>query len=150
MPEHNNQVDLHVKKGSDYTVQIFWLDDYDEPVPVVQPARMDIRTADEQRTLICRCEPGTITGDTSRGYLSTSEPAGLVTVYIPQHTTAAMPEGTYVYDLFANYRRYATSGEISGPGTADWGDYHVRMIAAGLCIVHPNVTEYPSRRPDDT
>ena len=52
MAEYNNQVDLHVKQGADYTAQVYWVDDYDTPVPVTKPTKMEVRTNDANRTLI--------------------------------------------------------------------------------------------------
>lgn len=145
MSEYNNQVDLHVKQGADYTAQVFWVDDYDSPVPVILPAKMEVRTNDPQRVLLLTCENSeNIGGDTTLGYLAVSEAAGLIEIYIPSGATAMIPVGVHVYDLFANYRRYD-----SIPGTTTWGDYHVRNVISGMMVVHPAVTNDPPRRDDD-
>ena len=66
MAEYNNQVDLHVKQGADYTAQVYWVDDYDTPVPVTKPTKMEVRTNDANRTLILTCEDyDQIGGDTT-------------------------------------------------------------------------------------
>jgi hypothetical protein len=145
MAEYNNQVDLHVKQGADYTAQVFWVDDYDEPVPVTKPTKMEVRTNDTERTLILTCEDyDQIGGDTTLGYLAVSETAGLIEIYIPSGATELLPVGVHVYDLFANYKRYDTT-----PGTTTWGDYHVRNVISGMMVVHPAVTNDPPRRADD-
>lgn len=149
MPEYSNQVDLHVKVGADYTAQIYWLDDYDNPVPVVGPAKMEVRTNDEDRTLLLTCEDTQSTvGQTTQGQLSLSESSGVIEIYIPAGSTGQMPVGVHAYDLFANYRRYETNpnAPINGPGTALWGDYHVRNVVSGLMIVHPAITDDPPKR----
>lgn len=145
MAEYNNQVDLHVKQGADYTAQVYWVDDYDEPVPVTAPAKMEVRTNDENRTLLLTAENiEEIGGDTTLGYLSVSATAGLIELYIPAAATELLPVGVHVYDLFANYKRYD-----SIPGTTTWGDYHVRNVISGMMVVHPAVTTDTPRRADD-
>ena len=142
MAEYNNQVDLHVKQSGAYTAQIYWFDDYDQPIPVVGPARMDVRTNDADKTLLLRCEDTeVITGDTARGYLRLTEQAGVIEIYIPHTTTDEIPVGAHVYDLFVNYKR---RGEDDS--TPFGGEYHVRSVISGMMVVHPAVTDSPPER----
>lgn len=141
MPEYNNEIDLHVKAGADYTAQFFWWDDYDNPVPVIGPLSMEVRTNDAARSLIIACADTAVnTADMARGYLSASDVAGLIEVFIPTWVTSRIPPGTYVYDLFANYRRTLSDAEL----TPSWGEYHVRAVASGKFVLHTNITANPT------
>lgn len=140
MTEYSNQVDLSVKAGEDYTCQMWWQDYYGEPIPVLQPLRMEIRTNDDQRSLVAYCEDSAVDAeDTLRGYLSVTSHIGLVEVYLPKGTTSQMQPGTHVYDLFAPYDR-TVQGE-SQTTQPNWGSKHLRMVASGLVHVHPRVTQ---------
>ena len=143
MPEFQNNIDLNVKAGADYTAQIFWWDDYDNPVPVIGPLRMDVRTMDDARRLVITCADTAINyADNARGYLSASDTSGLIEVFIPMWVTSRIEPGRYTYDLFANYRRTLDS-DLRTPA---WGQYHVRSVAAGTVTVYPNITEDPAPR----
>ncbi len=141
MPEYSNNIDLHVKAGADYTAQVFWWDDYDNPVPVVGPLSMEVRTNDANRSLVITCaDTAGSPVSTARGYLAASDTAGLIEIFIPSSVTERIAGGSYVYDLFANYRRTLDHSE----STPLWGDYHLRAVASGAFVVHTNVTANPT------
>jgi hypothetical protein len=106
---------------------------------------MEVRTNDESRTLIITCTDGAMdTGDTSRGYLASSDTAGLIEIFIPSYVTSRIPPGSYVYDLFANYRRTLSTYDE----TPQWGTYHLRSVASGAFVLHPNITSNPRPIPE--
>ena len=140
MPVYDNQVDLHVKQGEDYTAQVFWVDDYGTPVPVTSPGRMEVRSNDEQRQLLALCEDtAPDPGDTVRGYLALNDVSGVIDIFIPATVTAGMPTGSHVYDLFVHYRRTLDSDDPANQPL--WGDDHIRSVISGMCHVRPRVTQ---------
>lgn len=96
MPE---LVPIDIYQGEDWTAHIVWTDDFDEPLPVIAPCRMDIK--DSTGNLLITLEtpltdppPGEIASIT----LSTD--IGLVQLHMEDTVTAAFVPGLYKYDLF--------------------------------------------------
>jgi hypothetical protein len=122
-------VPLEIDQGEDWTVQIVWTDDYDEPQKIIAPARMDIKNLQGavQITLESPTEDvptGTIPD------IGISEEIGLIQLHIEDTATAALIPGVYQYDLFV---------------TVNDGDEYAgsqrQRILAGNVIVNKRITE---------
>lgn len=137
MPEFNNEVQINVKRGEDYTSQIYWESDEGEPIPVTGPARMEIR--DSGNNLIVHLDDTEDVGP-NQGYLALSTSSGVISIYIPKYVTEDMLAGRYNFDLFVNYERFT----VWSPDPEQkplWGDYHIRAVVSGTVFVHEAITE---------
>lgn len=89
---------LVIDQGEDWTAQIVWTDDYDEPMPVIHPCRMAIREASGRTMAELYTDPDIPDGDIPSISLSTE--TGLIQLHIPAEQTSYIPPGAYHYDLF--------------------------------------------------
>ncbi len=91
-------VPMVITQGEDWTTQIVWTDDSDEPLNVIHPCRMDIKSTTGQTILtlesIYEPEEGVIPG------IALSSEIGLIQMHIPRDMTAGLLPGNYHYDLF--------------------------------------------------
>lgn len=96
MPE---LVPMDVYQGEDWTSQIVWTDDFDEPLPVIAPCRMDIK--DGTGNLLITLEtPEEELPEGEIPSISLSTDIGLVQLHIEDSVTSAFVPGLYHYDLF--------------------------------------------------
>jgi hypothetical protein len=96
MPE---LVPIEIYQGEDWTAQIVWTDDFDEPQQVIAPCRMDIK--DNTGQLLVTLE--TPEEDLPEGEIPTislSTDIGMVQLHLEDSVTAAFLPGLYKYDLF--------------------------------------------------
>lgn len=92
------RVDLTIDQGEDWTVNVIWTDDNDEPVVVTFPCRMDIRASTGQTVATLETDPDLPDGEVPS--IGLSEELGLVQLHLTATQTAAIPPGIYDYDLF--------------------------------------------------
>lgn len=91
-------VPMVIDQGEDWTVEIVWTDNFDEPNPVVHPCRMAIRSTSGQTIAELLTDPTLPTGTVPSIAVSTE--TGLIQLHLAASQTSAMPPGQYHYDLF--------------------------------------------------
>jgi hypothetical protein len=98
MPAAN--VPMVIDQGEDWTADVVWTDNFDEPMPVRHPCRMDIRNTAGAIILTLETDtdppPGTIPS------IQLSGDIGLLQLHIDNAVTEALIPGRYLYDLFAS------------------------------------------------
>lgn len=92
-------VPLEIDQGEDWSVQIVWTDDYDEPQKIIAPARMDIKNL-QGAVQISLETPDTEIPEGTIPDIGISEDIGLIQLHIEDTATAALQPGVYQYDLF--------------------------------------------------
>jgi hypothetical protein len=92
-------VPMELTQGEDYTAQIIWTDDYDEPQPVVAPCRLDIVGPGNQVMLTLQT-PETALAEGEIPEIGLSTEIGLIQLHIPREQTKGLNVGAYSYDLF--------------------------------------------------
>jgi hypothetical protein len=122
-------VPIEIDQGEDWSVQIVWTDDYDEPMKIIAPCRMDIKNMQGAVQLSLETPdtdvpPGTIPE------IGVSEDIGLIQLHIEDTATAAMLPGVYQYDMFVTVN----------DGDEYAGSQRQRIIA-GTLTVNKRVTE---------
>lgn len=90
---------LDIDQGEDWTTEIVWTDQYDEPVEVQHPCRLMIKASNGQVFVDLETDPEIPDGDVPGINISPS--MGLIQLHIPSSQTSAMLSGIeYHYDLF--------------------------------------------------
>jgi hypothetical protein len=120
-------VPLDITQGEDWTVEIVWTDEYNEPVEVSHPCRMDIKAATGQTFVTLETNPE-IPDDAIPG-INVSSSMGMLQLHIPRAQTAALLPGEYFYDLFV------TTGNVG-----DYGGTQVIPLIAGTASVRKRYT----------
>lgn len=92
---------LFIDQGEDFSAQLVWTDEYDEPQQLTAPCRLDVKNVGGQTqfTLATPEEelpPGEIP------QIGLSADIGLIQLHIERDVTAALMPGEYVYDLFVS------------------------------------------------
>jgi hypothetical protein len=121
-------VPIEIDQGEDWTVQIVYTDDMDQPYHVVAPCRMDIKNK-QGATQLSLMTPETPPPDGTIPDILLSRDIGLIQIHIEDSTTAALLPGVYKYDLFVTIN----------DGDAYAGDQVQRLIE-GEVIVNQRVT----------
>jgi hypothetical protein len=91
-------VPLVIDQGEDWTSDVIWTDNYDEPVYLIHPCKMEIRGAGGQIALTLESDPSIPPGEIPG--INISSDIGLLQLHIPKAVTSNMVPGTYIYDLF--------------------------------------------------
>lgn len=89
--------ELKCVQGEDVAWQMFWTDEYGEPVPIAEPALMDVKDANGQIAL----RFATNTDPTIQAYIAISGPSGFFQFTAPSALTRQLVPGRYEFDLFA-------------------------------------------------
>ena len=92
-------VPIEIDQGEDWSAQIVWTDNYDEPYVLVNPARMDIKNA-QGATQLSLLTPETTPPEGTIPAIRISSDIGLIQLHIEDTATAALMPGVYQYDLF--------------------------------------------------
>jgi len=92
-------VPLDIYQGEDWTAQIVWTDDFDNPQNIVAPCRMDIKNS-AGTTQISLMTPETELPEGEIPAIGLSSDLGLIQLHIEDTATAALVPGLYHYDLF--------------------------------------------------
>jgi len=92
-------VPIEIDQGEDWSAQITYTDDLDNPYNVIAPCRMDIKNKLGQ-TQLTLSTPTTTPPDGSIPQISVSSAAGLIQLHIEDTVTASLIPGNYIYDLF--------------------------------------------------
>lgn len=116
---------LECAQGEDVAWQIFWADEYNEPVPIVDPVLCDVKDANGQIALrfSSNGDPAiqaTITLSAANGFLQLTAPAALTRTLVP---------GKYVFDIFGS-----VADSVSP------FPHQLVQIISGWLLVEPRVT----------
>lgn len=95
MPAAN--VPMVIDQGEDWTTDVIWTDNYDEPVNVIHPCRMEIRGIANQVIVSLETNPAIPDGEIPG--ISVSSDIGLLQLHLTRDVTKNIPTGTYQYDL---------------------------------------------------
>ena len=119
-------VPMVIDQGEDWTTEIVWTDQYDEPLPVVHPCRMSIRSTAGQTVAELETDPSLPEGTVPSIAYSTE--TGLLQLHLPSTQTAAIPAGEYHYDLFVTLETDTYAGN------------QIARLLYGQVIVNKRVT----------
>lgn len=122
-------VPMEIDQGEDWTTTIVWTDDFDEPLNVIAPCRMDIKSQTGAIQLSLTT-PGTDLEEGTIPQIGLSSDIGLIQLHIEDSVTANMIPGVYKYDLFVtvdDHNEYAGS--------------QVQRLIAGKVTVNQRVTQ---------
>lgn len=122
-------VRLEIEQGEDWTTQIIVTDDWDEPINVIAPCRLDIKD-NTGATLISLDSEVPPEGSGDIPGITVSSAIGMIQLHIEHTATSAMPPGQYGYDLFVTV----------DDGAAYAGNQIIRLIA-GEALVSRRITE---------
>lgn len=121
-------VPLEIDQGEDWSVQIVWTDDYDEPMQIVAPCRLDIKNA-TGAVQISLLTPDVEVPQGTIPAIGVTEDIGLIQLHIEDTATAALQPGLYYYDLFVTVN----------DGDAYAGNQRQRIMA-GQVLVNKRIT----------
>lgn len=96
MPAAN--VPMIIDQGEDWTTEIVWTDNYEEPMNVISPCRLDIKNSTGATQLSLETNDALPAGETAE--IAVSSDIGLIQLHIDHTVTAALLPGEYQYDLF--------------------------------------------------
>lgn len=116
-------VPMEIDQGEDWSCQLVWTDDFDEPYNVVPPCRMEIKNVQGAVQLTLET-PDTPLPQGSIAPIGVSEDIGLIQLHIEDTATAALMPGTYQYDLFVTV----------DDGGAYAGTQRQRLIAGNVTV----------------
>lgn len=116
---------LSIDQGEDWTTDLVFTDDYNEPLSVVHPCRLDIKANTGGLLYTLETNPDLPDGEVPTINLSTE--IGLLQLHIEDSVTALFPPGDYHYDLFIT-----VDDGSSGP-------QRLRPLY-GQCQVHKRIT----------
>lgn len=123
MPAAN--VPMEIDQGEDWTVDLIWTDEYDNPVPVVHPCRLDVKAPTGQTIISLSSDPDIPEEDIPPINISTA--TGILQLHIPAAVTENLNPGSYQYDLFATM-------ENSGRN-------QISRLIYGSCTINKRITE---------
>ena len=91
-------LNIYIDQGEDWTTDLVFTDNYNEPLPVVHPCRMDIKAGDGTLVYTLETDPDLPDGEIPTINLSTE--IGLLQLHIEDAVTALFPPGEHIYDMF--------------------------------------------------
>lgn len=112
--------------GEDFACQLFWTDEYSEPVPITDPVLADVKDANGQIAI----RFATTSDPATQAYVSVGGPNGFLQLTCPKEITRLLIPGRYVFDLFA------TVADATGPF-----DRQLQQVVSGWVIASPRVTQ---------
>lgn len=116
-------VELVIDISEDYSSQIYWLDDFNQPMEIIAPCQMDVK--DSEGTVVMSFKTG---NDSATEPTITLGGAGYMMITVPRTVTATLVAGTYLTDLFATVD---TTGFPDGQWT---------KVFSGTVIAMPSTT----------
>lgn len=122
-------VPISIDQGEDWTCQIVYTDDSDQPHNVIAPCRLDIKNNAGATQLSLFTPTGTVP-DGSIPDIGLSSEVGIIQLHIEDSVTKALIPGVYKYDLFVTVN----------DGNAYAGSQVQRLIY-GECTVNQRVTQ---------
>lgn len=91
-------VPMVIDQGEDFTTDIIWTDNFDEPVEVSDPCRLEIKDDSGATVFTLESDPDPDPGDIPG--IAISSEIGLLQLHMDHFSTASMTPGFYQYDLF--------------------------------------------------
>jgi hypothetical protein len=122
-------VSLEIDQGEDWTAQIVWTDDFDEPYNIVHPCRLDIKTLAGATQLSLETTAAAPPLGSPIPEILVSSDIGMLQLHIEDTVTAAMLPGLYQYDLF-----------VTVDDGNEYAGTQVQRILAGMVTVNKRVT----------
>jgi hypothetical protein len=124
-----DKVQLELAVGEDASWQIFWTDEYGDPVPIADPVLADVKDANGQ--IVMRFSDNVAVEDqATQPYIAMNGAIGFFQLTAPKEVTQKLLPGRYLFDLFASV---ADSG---GPF-----DRQLQQVCNGWLVVGPRVTQ---------
>lgn len=121
---YEGNINLNIVRGEDYTAEIAWLTNEDNPINISGPATMDIR--DSSKQLILALDSGV------DGELKISSASGIIQIVILSQVTLTLIAGSYNYDLFA---------KVDIDSNLIDGGEQIRRVLHGRVLVSDSVTQ---------
>jgi hypothetical protein len=122
-------VPLMIDQGEDWTAQIVYTNDFDEPYNIVPPCRLDIKSL-MGATQLTLATPETTLPEGEIPEIGLSSEIGLIQLHIEDAVTSALIPGNYQYDLFVTVN---DGNEYAGN--------QVQRLIRGEATVFKSVTE---------
>jgi hypothetical protein len=122
-------VPMSIDQGEDWTTNIIYSDEFDNPYNIVPPCRMDIKSPQGATQITLATPEGELPDGVIPEIMLSSE-IGLIQLHIEDGATAAMIPGVYKYDLFVTIN--------------DGNDYagdQIQRLIRGDVTVNQRVTE---------
>ena len=94
-------VPLDIDQGEDWTANVVYTDDFDEPYNVVAPCRLDIKNK-QGATQLSLTTPDVEPPEGEIPEILLSSEIGMLQLHIEDAVTGALQPGVYKYDLFVN------------------------------------------------
>jgi len=95
------QVDFLIDVGEDWAFQMYWTDQYDDPIQVINPMKMTVKDS-----LGATVDTYISGSDTPVGgqlqYLTFNTETGFIQLSLPDSYTNTLTPGIYSYDLWAH------------------------------------------------
>lgn len=120
MPAAN--VPIVIDQGEDWTIDVVWTDNHDEPIPVRHPCKMEIKNT--LGTVVATLETDPDLPDGEIGTIMLSADIGLLQLHLDDDVTAALSPGVYHYDLFAS----------SDDGNVYAGNQRTRLLYGSVTV----------------
>lgn len=122
----DTQVEITMVQAEDFAVQIFWTDDYNDPIPISDPVLMDVKDGNGQIAMRFLGSGDETTGP--RAYIN--GPAGFIQLTAPKATTAKLRPGRYLFDLWASV------ADSAAPF-----DRQAQQVVSGFLLVESRVSK---------
>jgi hypothetical protein len=119
-------VEIELTVGEDFAAQIFWTDEYGDPVPVAEPALLDVKDANGQIAM----RFATTSDAATQPKLVISGFIGFFQLTAPSVVTRTLTPGKYLFDLFA------AVADSAPPFSSQQ-----RQVISGWFVALPRVTQ---------
>jgi len=118
-------LEIEIVVGEDFAAQIFWTSEYGDPIPVSDPALMDVKDANGQIAMrfSSTADPATQPRLDVAGYV------GFFQITAPRAVTQTLVPGRYKFDLFAS---------VSDSGTPF--NRQMQQVVSGYVLALPRTT----------
>lgn len=125
MAEPDTQVELACVIGEDASWQLFWTDEYGDPVPIADPVLADVKDANGQ----IAARFATTNDPLTQAYVAVGGPNGFFQLTMPAAMTRLLAPGRYVFDLFAAVADSTTF------------NHQLRQVVSGWMVASMRVTK---------
>lgn len=116
-------VEINIDIGEDFAAQLYWVDEFNNPIDVIAPCRMDAKDAEGTVVLSFR------TGNTAATESTiTLGGQGFIQLTSPKAITEDLEPGSYACDLFATVNNNSV-----------FEDQEVKVFS-GYVIAYPRTT----------
>lgn len=96
--DYGDVAEIECPIGGDFAAQVFWTDEYGDPVPVADPVLMDVKDANGQIAL----RFASVGVDPAHAaFIETTGYVGFFQMTAPAEVTRTLVPGRYAFDLWA-------------------------------------------------